>query len=249
MECGMDINTDPDSTKVALCLENEIYVGKDLDSLIEEVCEATGDSIEIIASMLQRTVQSFETLEETTSLLTSSMVEFKKLVSNGDVYIPNSCAMPEAISPGLRLQLIVAALATDDNQQVHSSPTGGPQHDPDQPSRVRTKKKPSDELPPKFVHPETQALNGGLGPRQQNSSSALDETPQQVEAPRYFAHPAAIANAANSDMNVKDGHRLDPHKVCLYMIVRTNFVQMPEVRPRQSMISVHPFPPQKYIYI
>ena len=92
MECGMDINTDPDSTKVALCLENEIYVGKDLDSLIEEVCEATGDSIEIIASMLQRTVQSFETLEETTSLLTSSMVEFKKLVSNGDVYIPNSCS-------------------------------------------------------------------------------------------------------------------------------------------------------------
>ncbi len=90
MECGMDINTDPDSTKIALCFENEIYVGEDLDSLIEQVREATGYDIETIASMLQRTAQSFETLGEATSLVEKNMIEFKRLVSEGDVYLPNA---------------------------------------------------------------------------------------------------------------------------------------------------------------
>jgi hypothetical protein len=90
MECGMDINTNPDSTKVALCFENEIYVGEDLDSLIEEVREATGYDIETIVSMLQRAVQSFETLGEAASTLEKNMIEFKRLVSEGEVYFPNT---------------------------------------------------------------------------------------------------------------------------------------------------------------
>ena len=86
----MDINTNPDSTKVALCFENEVYVDEDITGLIKQVSENTGKSIDEVASMLQRMCHSFESLGEATSTLEKSMLEFKRLVTEGDVYIPNA---------------------------------------------------------------------------------------------------------------------------------------------------------------
>lgn len=90
MECGVDINIDPDSTKVALALDNNVYVGEDVTDLIKQVSENTCKSMDEVASMIQRMYSSFETLGESTSTLEKSMLEFKRLITEGDVYIPDT---------------------------------------------------------------------------------------------------------------------------------------------------------------